>query len=270
MIQVEKREVEEETIAERHNRILSSITHDLKSPINAVISCSTLLHEKSMCDFKDPKSGEFLKMIMKAGHEALSLVQEILTMAKMEAGKEAIEPECVFNIERELAETVNTFRYEAEAKSIKIIIEVKNPLPVVRWDMKRLRAHALNNLISNALKFSPSGGRILISAETDGNMVLLKVEDDGPGIPQGEKERIFQRFEQVELKSTRVFKGAGLGLHNARMIVERHGGNIYALDATGGRGAAFVMLIPFAVDEQCNKSVDSIHYQSNFRGEEER
>ncbi|VAX23523.1 hypothetical protein MNBD_NITROSPINAE04-2274 [hydrothermal vent metagenome] len=249
MTQVGNKEIEEETITERHNRILSSITHDLKSPINAIISCASLLNEKSREDFSDPMSGEFLKMILKAGHEAHSLVQGILTMAKMEAGKDKIEPELVFDIKGELSETINTFRYEAEARNIKIIIEVENPLPVVRWDMKRLRLHALNNLISNALKFSPSGGTILVSAETDGNMVVLKVEDDGIGVPPEERERIFKRFEQVGLTSTRVFKGAGLGLHNARMIVERHGGDIYALDATKGKGAAFVMLLPFTAEE---------------------
>jgi len=245
---VENKEMEEETVAQRHNRILSSITHDLKSPIIAVISCASLLNEKTREDFSDPMSGEFLEMILKAGHEALSLIQEILTMAKMEAGKEKFEPESVFNIEKELAEAVNTFRYEAEAKNIEMVIEVDNSLPVVRWDMRRLKLHALNNLISNALKFSPSGGKIVVSGETDGNMIVLKVEDDGPGVPEEEREHIFQRFEQVGLTSTRVFKGAGLGLHNARMIVERHGGNIYVLDATKGKGAAFVMLLPIIAD----------------------
>ncbi len=249
MMQVENKKIEEETIAERHNRILSSITHDLKSPINAIISCASLLNEKSREDFSDPMSGEFIKMILKAGNEAHSLVQGILTMAKMEAGKDKIEPEFIFDIESELLETVNTFRYEAEARNIEITVEVKNPLPAVQWDMKRLRLHALNNLVSNALKFSPSGGTILVSAEADGNMIVLKVEDDGLGVLPEERERIFKRFEQVGLTSTRVFKGAGLGLHNARMIVERHGGNIYALDATKRKGAAFVMLLPFTAGE---------------------
>ncbi|VAX20591.1 hypothetical protein MNBD_NITROSPINAE01-1880 [hydrothermal vent metagenome] len=260
---------ENESLVERHNRILSSITHDLKSPISAIISLVDLLEGEFGGKLGNPKTKKILKLISKAGHESLSLVQEILTMAKMEAGEEKFEPEYVGDLAKELTEVANTFRYEAAAKEVKLIIDIKSSLPMVCWDMRRIRLHALNNLVSNALKFTPAGGMVRISVMKEQSLIVIKVEDDGPGIPVEERQRIFERFEQIDLKSARVFNGCGLGLYNARLIVEQHGGRIYAMEATRGKGAAFTMLLPFYADRQREDVVDSVLYLSKFEGEKE-
>lgn len=244
MTYTSENEALEKSIAERHNRILSSITHDLKSPINAIITMTELIEEKLKNKPEIADINKFVKLISKAGGESLALVQEILTMAKMEAGREDFEPEVVEDLAKELAEVTNTFRYEASAKEIKLAIDIKTSLPVVNWDMRRIRLHALNNLVSNALKFTPAGGTVQVFVKAEQDTVIIKVEDDGPGISEGERDRVFQRFEQLDLKSERVSSGSGLGLYNARLIVERHGGKIYATDSSDYKGTAFVILLP--------------------------
>ena len=116
-------------------------------------------------------------------------------------------------------------------------------MPPVKWDMRRIRYHAINNIISNALKFTPHGGRINLSAKADGTMVTIAIEDNGPGVPQVERERIFRRFEQADLDTSRVFKGAGLGLANAALFVRMHGGRITVEDAVP-HGARFIIELP--------------------------
>ena len=112
--------------------------------------------------------------------------------------------------------------------------------------MKRLRYHVLNNLVSNALKFTPSGGRVVISAEAFDETVLLKVADTGPGIPVDMQDKIFRRFGHTEIYSERTKKGDGLGLYNAHLFVTQHGGSI-SLDRSVSHGATFLIELPIDV-----------------------
>ncbi len=232
----------EKAISEKHNRALSIIVHDLKSPMTAIIGFSNLLlremEEKGVAD----RWLEILKRVVGAGKNMDVLIQDISTMAKMEAGKEKIEPEWA-DIPRMLYETRKTFEYQAKTREISIDIVAEDSLPPVRWDMTRLRNHVLNNLISNSLKFTPLGGKVTLSAQADSSHVLLNVKDTGPGIPPGEHEKIFHRFEQLDIDSQRIFSGFGLGLYNARLFVERHGGQI-SLDPSVDTGASFLIRLP--------------------------
>ena len=233
----------EELIVERHNMILSSISHDLKSPMNAIMGCVNVLLENP-ADISSEKSREFLGRVFTAGKEMLKLIEEILTMAKMEAGRESIEPVWIDSLGKELKEVVTTFKHETAAKDISLSLDTSGALPPVRWDARRIRLHVLNNIVSNALKFTPAGGVVRISASGDNGAVDIRVEDSGPGVPAEERQRIFQRFEHIDLKSARVFGGAGLGLSNARLFAERHGGSIYVEDSTDLGGACFVVSLP--------------------------
>jgi signal transduction histidine kinase len=163
-------------------------------------------------------------------------------MAKIEAGKEPVEPEWTSEPEAELKDILATFGMEAEAKRITLAIEV-DELPPVRWDMRRIRYHCINNVISNALKFTPSGGAVTLRAFRKDGGIRITVEDNGPGIPPAEREKIFLRFEQSSISSVRSFNGAGLGLANAWLFVKRHGGHIFAEEASP-HGARFVMELP--------------------------
>lgn len=228
---------------ERYNNSLSIVSHDLKSPMVAIIGCAKFLLKDMKNRPHDPKWLNMLERMVRAGGESLQMVEDILAMVKMEAGRENAEPEWVDNLATELRDIVRTFEFEAQAKNIRLGFDVRGPLPPVKWDIKRIRYHALNNIISNALKFTPAGGEVTLSAEEAGGAVLIRTADTGPGIAPADRERIFCRFEQAESKSRRVMKGAGLGLYNARLFVARHGGTI-AVESSGGHGTVILIALP--------------------------
>jgi two-component system sensor histidine kinase VicK len=146
---------------------------------------------------------------------------------------------------------------EAKAKGIDLSVVVKSKLPVVRWDIKRLRYHVLNNLVSNALKFTPSGGCVVISAEVFDEMVLLKVSDTGPGIPKDVQDKIFKRFGHTEMCSERTKKADGLGLYNAHLFVTQHGGGI-SLDKSACDGTTFLIELPIEVFQRQEETINRI------------
>lgn len=233
-------------VIKKTDRAISSISHDLKSPMVAIVGLTNILmeeiHETAPGPERITRWMNFLRKINGAARSSLSLVEDILTMAKIEAGKEPVEPEWTPELEAELKDILSTFRMEAEAKGISLGIEVAE-LPPVRWYMRRIRYHCINNVLSNALKFTPSGGAVTLRAFRDEGRVRIIVEDNGPGIPPAEREKIFLRFEQSSLSSIRAFKGAGLGLANAWLFVKRHGGDIFVEDANP-HGARFIMELP--------------------------
>ncbi|MFQ5688492.1 MAG: sensor histidine kinase [Candidatus Scalindua sp.] len=233
----------EKAIIEKHNRILSTISHDLKSPMIAILGFSRILMGEIKAGNPDHKWLNMLEIIMDSGEDMLGLIEDILSMAKMEAGKEIIEFELIEDITKELHEVERTFGCEAKAKGIDLSVVIKSKLPVVRWDIKRLRYHVLNNLVSNALKFTPPGGKVTISAEALSETVMLKVADTGPGIPEEVRDKIFRRFGHTEMCSERTKKGDGLGLYNAHLFVTQHGGKIW-LDDLVNQGAVFSIALP--------------------------
>ncbi|MCR4289389.1 MAG: HAMP domain-containing histidine kinase [Candidatus Scalindua sp.] len=236
----------EKAIIEKHNRILSAISHDLKSPMIALLGFSRILLSEIEATNANHRWLDMLKIIIDSGEDMFGLIEDILTMAKMEAGKEIVEFELIEDLAKELIGIEKTFGCEAKAKGIDLSVVVKTKLPVVRWDMKRLRYHVLNNLVSNALKFTPSGGRVVISADAVNETVLLKVADTGPGIPVEMQDKIFRRFGHTEMCSERTKKGDGLGLYNAHLFVTQHGGRI-RLDNSVCHGATFLIELPISV-----------------------
>ena len=247
----------EKVIIEKHNRILSTISHDLKSPMIALLGFSRILLREIKATNANQKWLDMLNIIVDSGEDMFGLIEDILAMAKMEAGRELVELEVVEDLEEELIGIEKTFGCEAKAKGIDLSIVVESKLPIVRWDIKRLRYHVLNNLVSNALKFTPSGGRVVISAEEIDEAVLLKVADTGPGIPVEVQEKIFKRFGHTEMCSERTKKGDGLGLYNAHLFVTQHGGKI-SLDKSVFYGATFQIELPIEVFQRQGKTINRI------------
>ncbi len=236
-------EANEMAIIERHNEILSIVSHDLKSPMVAIMGFAQYMLQDMEGKPHDPKWVEMLNRVVIAGRGTLKLVEDILSMAKMEAGKANVEPEWVPNPADEIKSAVSTFDFEANAKRITLGVEVEGEIPAVRWDMRRIHYHVINNIVSNALKFTPAGGRVQISARAADDAVQIRISDTGPGIPPEERERIFNRFERANTASHRVFGGSGLGLYNANLFVRRHGGKIN-VESSSDAGTTFLMEIP--------------------------
>jgi len=237
-------EVSERMTGNLAERALTSMTHDLKSPLVAITGLTDLLIREMTSGSAITDHHRFLlSRVLKASHSLSGLVDDIMTMSKLEAGREMVEPVVVKDLRSELEEVITTFEMEGAAKDITLRLDVAADIPhLLVWDITRLRLHALNNLMSNALRFTPRGGSVTITACSDGTHVILTVADTGPGIPEDERRHIFGRLNRG--KSERVYNGAGLGLYNTRLFVERHGGAVMA-EASPTGGALFVIRLPF-------------------------
>lgn len=243
---------------ENESEILSSISHDLKSPMVALLGFVRILERELKKGQKNSRCMEMIKRINVAGNQINGLIEDILMMAKMEAGKEKIEPVPVLDLREQLSKTLTTFELEAKAKDIRLYFHVKNSLPKVKWDIKRLRLHVINNLLSNALKFTPKGGIVILTVESTPEGIMITVEDTGIGIPENELESIFKPFESSDTLPVRAFGGTGLGLSNARKFVKIHGGCIYAKKKYNQKGACFEIKLPNEVTNSlfCSKEIN--------------
>jgi signal transduction histidine kinase len=186
-----------------------------------------------------------LGRIVNAGQGMQDLIEDILAMAKMEAGKEKVEPDWVEDLSSELLDVVKTFEYEAGARGIGMSLDITHPLPQVEWDIRRIRYHVLNNIISNSLKFTPSGGKIVLSARATEMGVEIRISDTGSGIPENERKRIFNKFEKAENPLYSLHSGSGLGLYNAHLFVTQHGGKI-DVENSSDKGTTFLIVLPLS------------------------
>lgn len=237
---------------------LASVTHDLKSPLNAILCTLEMMRSGlESAEIDRDTMHRHLNLAHAAGADMLTLVNDMLTTARMQAGKETPNPDLL--VRSELIERANnierTFHNEALGKSIAFSVEIRQLPEYVYWDVQKIRFFAINNLISNALKFCPQGGeiRVVIDCDEQSN-VLVSVMDDGPGIPLAERAGVFGKFVQAS-NNTRNFQGGGFGLYNAHQTIAMHGGRMEVLDGLNGRGVTFraiIPAVPFVLDETAN------------------
>ena len=223
-----------------YSDILSMVTHDLKSPLCAAMGALELLSED---DLSKSDKKECIKIARVATNSIYKLVEDILVMAKHEAGKEHIEPAEVKNLGEYFDEIVKTFKYQMKVKNINFDVKVPSELPNVYWDIDKIKYHVINNIISNAIKFTRDDGRISMSVESMKNsQIVIKVKDDGIGILNEKRKSVFQKFDTHNNK--KVYKGTGLGLYNAYCFVQKHGGEIKVINGIGDKGIGFKITLP--------------------------
>lgn len=233
-----------EQIIERQNTLLAMITHDLKSPMVAILGATEFLMEDLDLDGLEPDCRKNLKLIESAGQDMLALIGNILTMARIEAGREPIDPVRIDNLNEVFDHIWETFKYESQLHDIELVSEIEPDLPDVYWDLNKIRYHVINNIISNALKYTPEGGRVILSAGVEGSNVVIRIRDNGPGISQIDRKRIFNRFERLDVLNPRAHNSSGLGLYNANLFVRKHNGTITIEDGIEGTGACFTIRMP--------------------------
>jgi len=234
---------------------LTLVTHELKSPLNAILCTIEMLKEDIASKKWDREALlSNLSVAEVAGFDMLELVQNMLTTARMKAGKETIFPVLMDRSEliQRARSMERTFRNEARCKKVNFSVSVGKLPDFVYWDILKIRFFAINNLVSNALKFLGRGGtvRVLFDSDDDNN-VLVSVMDDGPGIPENERAGIFGKFVQAS-NNTRSFRGSGFGLFNAQQTIAMHHGSIEILDGLNGKGVTFgvkIPAIPFEINE---------------------
>ncbi len=222
---------------------ISVATHELKTPINVIGGYAELLETGAYGGLSE-KQQEVLASMREQTHVLTRLVNQLLDMSRLEAGGLQVHVEQA-NLPALLDELRRSFEPLARQKHIDLLVQVDPACPrEVPFDAARVREQLLGNLLSNALKFTPEGGRIRLHACGTADAAVIEVSDTGVGIPPEKLPHIFDKFYQVGAEARS--KGAGLGLSIAREIVEAHGGGI-EVDSTPGHGTTFRISLPLRV-----------------------
>jgi|SRR5579875_225077 len=230
---------EAERTSKFKDRFLSTMSHELRTPLNAVLGFSELLRDERYGPLNE-RQQRYLSHIHTGGRHLLTLINDILDLSKIEAGHLQLAIESV-PLSTAFGEVVDSLRPLADKKS-QLLVQQSSELSV-RADATRLR-QVLMNLLGNAIKFTPEGGKIELAARSLGDSVCLEVRDSGPGIPPEEQERIFEAFYRVH-HGNKAPEGTGLGLAITRRLVELHGGKL-GLESRLGTGSCFFFALPAA------------------------
>lgn len=240
------------------SEFLSNMSHELRTPLNAVIGFSDLMtREPADEDAPDRISvpTEWVEHINSSGLHLLDLINDILDLAKVEAGKIDLNPEPL-DVQSMVSATVATLRPLMARKQLIVREDIGHV--AVSADKVRLR-QILDNLLSNAIKFTPVGGHIAVTARRSGEQILIAVTDDGVGIAPEDQERVFEEFQQVGDRGSRT-KGTGLGLALTRRLVIAHGGSI-TVDSAVGAGSTFTVALPAAELSDAGQRAESDAHQ---------
>lgn len=223
---------------------LATMSHELRTPLNSILGFSdVLLSSESLTD----KQRRWLSNIKTSGQKLLNLINDILDLAKMEAGKMQVRLDA-FNLHDVCDGLLNMARPLAEKKNIDLRSQIEPDMPMLRQDMMKLH-QILQNLLSNAIKFTPEGGRVVLKAEADTKYVTISVMDTGVGVAKEEQELVFQKFRQSGNPLTREHAGTGLGLSIVRELCKLMGGEV-SLQSELGRGSTFTVRLPLQLSEE--------------------
>jgi two-component system cell cycle sensor histidine kinase PleC len=235
---------DEKTRAEEANQakssFLANMSHELRTPLNAIIGFSEIMKSEMFGPIGGDKYRDYCKDIHQSGQYLLDVINDILDMSKIEAGRIRLDFEQV-RLGRFLHDTMRVVSARADDKQIEVTADIEKGIRV-RADQRLLKQIVLN-LLSNAVKFTPEGGRITVRARTSANFVRIAIVDTGIGIPRTALSKLGRPFEQVESQFTKSHQGSGLGLAIARSLTELHGGTL-RIRSTPGRGTLVLMRLP--------------------------
>ncbi|MEZ0396516.1 MAG: ATP-binding protein [Anaerolineales bacterium] len=216
---------------------ISNVSHELRTPLASLKALTETLQDGAL---SDPEAGpRFLSRISTEIDNLTQMAQELLELSRIESGQSLLEFSSV-DAAALLESSAERMRAQAERAGLVLQVHIPETLPAIRADASRLE-QVLVNLIHNAVKFTPPGGEVTLSATVEGEFVRFSVRDTGAGIPEEDLERIFERFYKAD--RARSGGGTGLGLSIARHIVEAHGGRIWA-ESLEGKGSTFYFTIP--------------------------
>jgi signal transduction histidine kinase len=227
--------------ASRHkSEFLANMSHELRTPLNAIIGFSEVLLERMFGEL-NPKQEEYLKDVLASGRHLLSLINDILDLSKVEAGKMELEPS-TFDLAAALEGCLSLVRERATRHGIGLSLTADGRVGEVVADERKVRQVVLN-LLSNAVRFTPEGGKVAVDLSQGERDVAIAVSDTGVGIAPEDQAAVFEEFRQVGSDSARKSEGTGLGLALARKFVELHGGRIW-VKSQEGVGSTFTFTIP--------------------------
>jgi len=227
------------------DQFLSNISHELRTPLNSIIGFTDLLLTQELGPPLSDQQRDFLETVARNGRQLLELINELLDLQRIAAGRMTLKPEAV-DLAALLAETTGSVHAQVQKHRHALVV---TPTPHdlrVQADRGRVR-QVLLNLLSNAIKFTPDGGRITVAAGpvNGGSEVRIAVTDTGIGIAAEDQPKLFQEFSQLDASASRRYEGTGLGLALSRRLIELHGGAI-GVDSEMGKGSTFWFTLPQA------------------------
>ena len=228
-------------LANKHkSEFLANMSHELRTPLNAIIGFSEVLSEKMFGDVNE-KQLEYLNDIHTSGHHLLSLINDILDLSKIEAGRMELDLS-IFNLPMLLDNTTTLVRERAMRQGLTLKLDVQDGLGDWVADQRKLKQVVIN-LLSNAVKFTPAGGRVTLRARGLEHAVEIAVIDTGVGIAPDQQQLVFEEFRQAGGDYLRKTEGTGLGLPLAKRFVELHGGTM-RVESAPGEGSTFAFILP--------------------------
>ncbi len=237
-IQDKSRQLE---IANQHkSEFLANMSHELRTPLNAIIGFSEVLIERMFGELNE-KQDDYLKDIFTSGKHLLSLINDILDLSKIEAGRMELDVEN-FDVPSALSNAMTLVRERAQRHGITLGLEVEPSIGEMRADERKFK-QILLNLLTNAVKFTPDGGRVDVRAKLVSGVLAVAVTDTGIGIAKDDQAAVFEEFKQVGRHYTNKQEGTGLGLALTKRFVELHGGTL-TLDSEPGKGSTFTFTLP--------------------------
>jgi signal transduction histidine kinase len=236
-LEVKSRELE---AASRHkSEFLANMSHELRTPLNAIIGFSEVLAERMFGEINE-KQAEYIGDILQSGQHLLSLINDILDLSKIEAGRMELELSD-FDLPSAIENALTLVKERAHRRGIALVRTVDDRLGVIRADERKVK-QVLLNLLSNALKFTPEGGKIDVRAAVNDGVAEISVTDTGIGISPDDQDAVFEEFRQVGSVAKKV-EGTGLGLAISRKFIELHGGRIW-VGSQVGTGSTFTFTLP--------------------------
>ena len=239
--EIERKNAQLEQASQMKSKFLAAMSHELRTPLNAVIGFSEVLDARMFGEMNE-KQTEYVKDIHEAGHHLLALINDILDLSKIEAGRMALE-QTEFDLPQMLESATLLIQERAAKHGLSVKLDVDERLGGIVGDERKLK-QVLINLLTNAVKFTPDGGRIELKAALTGDdSVEIAVKDTGVGIAPEEQATIFEEFRQACTADGRNQEGLGLGLALSKRFVEMHGGNI-RVRSQPEQGSTFTFTLP--------------------------
>ncbi|GGM93614.1 sensor histidine kinase [Thermus composti] len=218
------------------SEFIAAVSHELRTPLAVIMGLAELLQEEPL----PPSAQESVELIRESAFRLKTMVDNLLDTSRLEAGRFEVSKRPV-DLRPLLLDLARSFQGVARLSGVDFRVEVEE-LPLLEADPDRM-AQVVGNLLNNAFKFTPPGGKVSLRARVQGEAVVLKVEDTGPGIPKEELPKLFQRYARAKNASARGVSGTGLGLFISKHIVEAHGGRI-EVETEEGRGSLFRVILP--------------------------
>ncbi|MCW5875494.1 MAG: PAS domain-containing protein [Anaerolineales bacterium] len=219
---------------------VNTVSHDLRSPLTAILGYVELIERSGEVN---PQQAEFIQRVKVSVHATTGLIDDLLNLSRVEVGR--LDEHTAVDVRQLVSDVVRAVEPLAQERGLKVDLETAASLPAVVGSRTQLHQLA-DNLVGNALKYTPPGGRVRVRLREKGDQLILQVADNGPGIPLDEQSRVFDKFYRASNTQAEL-PGTGLGLAIVKTVVENHGGRIW-VDSKPGEGSVFTVVLPVTID----------------------